>query len=254
LSYVAYDKASGTYSVVERSVPANKVIWEHAVPDGVFSPFPMTGLDKVRWSPDGSKLLVSNERAVAFDPRRDAVTELSTVPVIAEWGPDSDTVYSFVATDPTSPDNPSLGAFVEHHLASGTTQPLATSDDVEAAGFIRGTFLRGLLELSPDGARLALMAGAKEGGEVVRTYDVSRGAPALASPLTSTQTRESIVALQWSPDGKRLVTMSGSTGLQVELLVPASGQWTTLATVFAKFPKDFELDILGWYKQLTWTR
>ena len=36
LSYVAYDKASGTYSVVERSVPANKVIWEHAFPT-VFS-------------------------------------------------------------------------------------------------------------------------------------------------------------------------------------------------------------------------
>jgi hypothetical protein len=76
-------------------VPAAKMSLRQPVPPDTMARFPysLAPKDKLRWSPDGRKILISWGNAVVVDAETGSVESISRTPVVAEWAPSDKGVY-----------------------------------------------------------------------------------------------------------------------------------------------------------------
>ena len=192
--------------------------------------------EALRWSPDGTKFLISWDNASVLDFSTGEIERVSDTRVIAEWAPRGDAVYYFETTKPKrSRKGRALSAFNVKSLGSDSSRVLANEEKLASLGMTQvGGRHPGLLVLSPEGSALAVSTGQDPGGTSrLRLFDLEAGeAIALESPSQSFQAGGRIVAMDWSPDEKSIAALvvdeADSATLQV--LDREAGTWKTVAT------------------------
>lgn len=191
--------------------------------------------EALRWSPDGTKLLVSWDTVGVLDLATGRVEPISDTRVVAEWAPGSDAVYYYdVKSDPGS-EGRSVSSLNIKTLGSDEPTVLADEQRLQELGMI-GTpgVIPGLLAVSPSGSTLAATAGqSDEGTGTLRLYDLGDGEHiAVERPAQSFQTEGRMVAMDWSPDEDSIaflvVDETASTTLQV--LDLKTGRWDTVGS------------------------
>ena len=191
--------------------------------------------EALRWSPDGTKLLVSWDTVVVLDFATGRVEPISDTRAVAEWAPGSDAIYYYdVKRDPGSKGR-SVSSLNIKTLGSDEATVLADGQRLEELGMI-GTpgVIPGLLALSPSGSTLAATAGQSDDGTgTLRLYALADGELfAVERPAQSFQTEGRMVALDWSADGDSIAVLvvdeTDSTTLQV--LDLESGRWKAVGS------------------------
>jgi YVTN family beta-propeller protein len=196
-------------SLVVIDVTTKKV--KHAIrllEETVHLPFFFRMPDKLSWSSDGRRILVSWENAVVIDTDSGQIETVSEVPVIAEWTPEGDAVYYFEIEN-----RGVLGNFYVRRLNS--TSPILLMERARLAnvGLKAGSLGGGRLVLSPSGSKLAIVAGSTKGGiSSLSVYDLKKGDTiALDRPAHSFQTQEILTALEWAPGENSLAVLALSS-------------------------------------------
>jgi dipeptidyl aminopeptidase/acylaminoacyl peptidase len=137
---------------------------------------------KLRWSPDGKKILVSWDQAVVIDADTGEAEIVSTEPVIAEWAPGSDAVYYFEIKNPETKGKRALGDFYVKRLGAQAPVKLMDENRLEELGLATGNgVIPAFMTLSPGGSRLAIGSGLS--GESTGT--TPRPIPPAAHPTPS---------------------------------------------------------------------
>ncbi len=206
----------------------------------------------IRWSPDGRKILVSWDKVVVIDVVTGDAEEISPVPVLAEWAPDSDAVYYFEIEAFDKPRDQTLGEFFVKRLGAVSSIKLIDRERLTALGLTAQRPVLALMTLSPSGSRLAVAAGSTDGSSSnVHVYDLMEDETvAFAMPSQSFETSSLIAALEWAPDESSLAAaVVAEEGLNIDVLNLAEGDWTTLAMV----PVELR-QISGLGKFLSWTQ
>ncbi len=206
----------------------------------------------IRWSPDGQKILVSWDKVVVIDVGTGDAEEVSSVPVLAEWGPDSDAVYYFAIEALDGPRDQTLGDFFVKRLGAVGSIKLIDREHLEALGLTAQRPVLGLMTLSPRGSKLAVTVGSTGGGfSEVHIYDLmEEETVAFAMPSQSFEASSLIAALEWAPDESSLAAVVvAEEGLNIDVLNLTEGDWRTLATV----PVELR-QISGLGKFLSWTQ
>jgi dipeptidyl aminopeptidase/acylaminoacyl peptidase len=185
---------------------------------------------KVRWSPDGRRILVAGEMAVVATIATGSIDIIARQPVTTEWG-GAEAVYYFAQ----SQSGRTLGAFYRRRLADRKPTQVASADQVARLGATESIVpLSRRVVVSPDGKRLALWGRASENSpDIVRLYDMSVDSLIdLEKPAATFPQAGRIMGLQWGPQGRGLAALvSTNEGLEIQYLEAASGQWRKLATV-----------------------
>ena len=209
---------------------------------------------KVRWSPDGHKILVAGEIAVVAATGTGIIDTVARQPVTVEWGSTSDVVYYFAQSDSGgSPNAETLGTFYLRRLADSAPTLLAPADRVALLG-VPYAFVppSRRVALSPDGTRLAFWGRrSTDSADVVRVYDLTvDSAVDLGRPSATFRLPGRILGLQWGPDARGLATLvPAERGLEIRHLNLGTGEWKKLATVRAGGAADsygFGLLSLSW--------
>lgn len=211
--------------------------------------------NKFRWSPDGKKILVSWDYTIVIHTDANQVEMISDQRVMAEWSPNSDSVYYFDLVLTRYPSYGDLGNFNVRKLGEATPTVLMSQERVSALGlhtnvsafFMRAQdlqFNRGLLSLSPSGRQMVLVTGL-ESGSRLSVYDLALdGTLTLDTPNKSVEMASSIGAVEWSPDETKLAVVAvGETQqppVAVRVLDLKTDQWTTLAQMDFQVP-SFQL-------------
>jgi YVTN family beta-propeller protein len=214
----------------------------------VHLPYFFTMPDKLSWSPDGRRILVSWENAVVVDVNSGQIETISSAPVIAEWTPDGDAVYYFEIEN-----RGILGNFYVRRLNSKLPVLLMERARLANVGFKSGSIGGGRLALSPSGSKLAFAAGSTKGGVSSLTiFELKKGETiALDEPIHRFQTQEVLTALEWAPGENSVAVMAMAGGCCViKTLDIDTGEWNLLANVAIDLR---EPEVLG-LKTLSWTR
>jgi len=202
--------------------------------DPEYGPGSFSEPEAIRWSPDGTKLLVSWDSAVVIDLANGDAETISDRRVVADWAPSGDAVYYFQTDEPDDAGRRTLGGFYVKESGSEAIQlmdadGLAAIDHFGSPGPIPV-----MISLSPTGSMLAVTAEPPEGNiSLVKVYGLASGdAVALDKPSLTVPANGRIVAIEWSPEEGRLaaVVVGGSGMVTLELLDLAMETWTTLAT------------------------
>lgn len=164
---------------------------------------------KFRWSPDGQKILIVWQSTAVVDVTNGGSETISDSTLAAEWTPDSQAVYFLGFSDAAPPE---LESFNVKPVGPGEARKLADKNALAKLGMKSNgtTASLGLLGLSPDATRIALVGGVDK-GSVVYIFDLSEsGAIAFDNPAGRLQTTEPIIALDWAPEsnGLAFVTVS----------------------------------------------
>jgi len=216
--------------------------------DTVHLPYFFTMPDKLSWSPDGRRILVSWENAVVVDVNSGQIETVSSTPVIAEWTPEGDAVYYFEIEN-----RGILGNFYVRRLNSKLPVLLMERARLANVGLKSGSIGGGRLALSPSGSRLALAAGSTKGSASSLTiYELKKGETvALDRPVHSFQLQEVLTAVEWGPGEKSVAVLAMAGGCCViKTLNIDTGEWNFLANVAIDLR---EPEVLG-LKTLSWTR
>ena len=250
----------GEFWVVVVSVADRKLLSKHRLPEGILKlPNHLSPPNQFRWSPDGQKLLVSWEAVAVVDTESGSVQRLSEGPVVAEWAPDSSGVYYLEIANWDSPGKRAFGGFYFRKLGAEEAVEVMGAKQLVAAGLRWPLGLHyGIMSLSPSATRLALVVGPT--GDAAGTLLVYEPKPgemlALERPARRYDTDGRIATLQWSPAEERLavimVGLTGSEGVQIQVLDLSSGEWKTVATVPLKLTVA-GIEVLA-FKNLSWTR
>ena len=189
--------------------------------------------EALRWSPDGSKFLISWDRAVVLDFDTGKIEIISDERVVAEWAPGSDAIYYFEAE--RRPTGRAISSFNIKKLGAESATSLADKQRLEELGMVGVPgLIPALLALSPSGSAMAMATGqSADGTGRLQVYGLQDGGGvALETPSHSFQAEGRIVAMDWSPDGDSIAALmvdeDDSPTLQVLDLV--TGTWKTVAT------------------------
>ncbi len=214
----------------------------------------LTMPEKIRWSPDGGKVLVSWDKAVVLDIATGRIETISDKPVIAEWAPGSDAIYYFATKGRTETGAEALRGFYVKGLGPGGPTRLMDEGRLAALG-MKGAQgpIPGLVALSPMGSKLAVTAGSSdEGVSRVQVYDLlAAEVVALDRPSQSFQAEGVIMALEWAPDEDSLaVLVVDKAGVAtIRALDITTDRWETLATPAIDVER---IDLIP--KVLSWAR
>ena len=210
--------------------------------------------EKIRWSPDGGKILVSWDKATVLDIVTGNIETISDKRVIADWAPGSDAIYYFEIKDRTKTGGKALESFYVKRLGSGGPTRLVDEDRLAGLSMTgaRGP-IPGIIVLSPRGSKLAVTAGSSEESiSRVHVYDLTEAATiALDDPSKSFQASGVIMALDWAPGEDSLAALIvDETGVATLRVVDlTTGVWRTLATPVLDVER---IDLIP--KVLSWTR
>jgi hypothetical protein len=236
-------------------VAGGRIAVRHRLPTGVVPVlYPAVGKDKLCWSPDGTRILVSWQGLAVVEAASGRVQLHLEQPVVAEWAAASDALwYLGLSARERASERALTGLFAQR---LGQTGPLLLADGkaLAAAGLVAARSLAyAVTALSPSGERLAVAAGGPgSAGGTLRIHEVGPGRPpAPDRPARSFPTRGIVTALEWSPDGSALaLVQAGVEGVAVEVLDLGQGSWRTLASFELRAA---EVEVLGG-KNLSWSR
>lgn len=260
ISIVPGNAAENVVSVVIIDVAGGKVLSRHGVPSWAVTP------SKFRWSPNGRKILLVNGisfvgGAVVIDTETGATETLTDKFIIAEWAPDSDSVYYF-----------EINVIVEQELVGfylkklGDSKPVKLMDKEKVDSLGLKTWVQ--INLSPESTMLLVVGGIltsagvpkNEFKEFIYIYDVSDGKTVvLNTPYKKFQVEDLITSLEWSPDGNSLAALvldaSQMTTAKIKIMDLLKGKWKTVATLnTVKISGTDLIDMLYLGKTLSWTK
>jgi dipeptidyl aminopeptidase/acylaminoacyl peptidase len=252
--------AENVASVIVIDITEEKVLLKNSVPVWVV-------LSKFRWSPNGRKILLINGNqlvggAVVIDTEAGSTEILTDKFIIAEWAPDSDSVYYFEINVNQSYQK-ELEGFYLKKLGGSKPVKLADKKKVESLGL--KTWLQ--IKLSPGNAKLLVAGGIltqdgpkNEVKDFIYIYDVSNGKTViLDKSYKKYQTEDLITSLEWSPDENSLAAftldVSEMIAAKIKILNLLKGTWKTVATPdTSKVPAMNLIDMLYLGKTLSWTQ
>ena len=214
-------------------------------------PYCMAFVNKFRWSPDGRSILLSwgNTIVANVDARR--IRVVSETWSSADWC-DSGTTVCFFEVDREGRDAPPRG-FYSANLQSGERDVLLDGDAIAGSMLTRSPFVPvPLVNTSPDGGQLVVNSQAKDGGTVLRFYELTSPArPDLRRPDKTVHTAETIPQVVWSPSGRSIaaIAASGWTNFRLLRFDLSTDQWTVLAELALGSdtpPEAFAYKALSW--------
>jgi hypothetical protein len=246
-------------SIALIDVAAKKVQSRFAIPRGVTNiPSYSTPPNKLRWSADGRRILLSWESAVVLDTKSGTFELLPGGPIVAEWAPGGDAIYYLDVINRDKP-SPTLAGLYRAMLGSGTPPTrLLDQQQLSFMGLaVTARIVLGVMTLSPAGTKLAvaLGSGAADAGRL-NVYAIGAGPDGLVTdkPLATFQTEELIAAIEWAPDETQVALIAvAKDGVKIRAVNLATGAWRTLATLGPLDLNGREAEVLA-FKALSWTQ
>ena len=186
--------------------------------------------EALRWSPDGSRFLISWDKAVVLNFETGKIETISEKRVIAEWASDSKGVYYFDAE--RRGEGRSVTGLSFKRLG-GEAIELADEQRLEELGMVGAPgIIPALIALSPSGSAMAMAVGQSPEGTMLRIYDKpSSDALDPATPSQSFEAEGRVVAMDWSPESDAIAVLSVvESDTKLLVLDLATGDWTTVGT------------------------
>jgi hypothetical protein len=246
-------------SIALIDVAAKKIQSRFAIPRGVTNiPSYSTPPNKLRWSADGRKILISWESAAVLDTKNGTFELLPGGPIVAEWAPGGDAIYYLDIINRDKP-SPTLAGLYRATLGSGTPPTrLLDQQQLSFRGLaVTARVVLGVMTLSPAGTKLAvaLGSGAGDAGRL-NVYAVGAGPDGLVTdtPLAAFPTEELIAAIEWAPDEAQVAVVAvAKDGVKIRAVNLGTGAWRTLATLGPLDLNGREAEVLA-FKALSWTQ
>jgi Tol biopolymer transport system component len=224
---------------------------------------------KLRWSPDGRKILVSGRSTglstFVVDTNTGGIKRIGDRPGFAFWGPNSDAVYYFdiiyKGGDIASPTD--LGDFSLQKLDGSPPIKVMKTEQLKKALRLTGADLPAMMRdrdeaitLSPSGSRLAITLPRASKETDIYLYDLSQGEIiAINAPFQSFRTKDLIFALEWAPDEKSLAAVGPAAGgFGIKVLDLKKDAWRTLAIIPHVDGEPVEDYYAFGFKTISWTQ
>ena len=247
-------------SIALIDVAAKKVQSRFGIPRGVTNiPSYSTPPNKLRWSADGRKILLSWESAAVLDTKSGTFELLPGGPIVAEWAPGGDAIYYLDVINRDRPPGPTLTGLYRTKLGSGTPPTrLLDQQQLSAMGLaVSARVVLGTMTLSPGGTKLAVGLGSSTGGSgKLHVYAIGAAPDSLVpdKPLATFQTEELIAAIEWAPDETQVAVVAvAKDGVKIRAVNLGTGGWRTLATLGPLDLNGREAEVLA-FKALSWTQ
>jgi hypothetical protein len=248
-------ESSAPASLAVIVVPAAQLLSRYELPsETVRLPRRSKPLNAFHWSADGQRILLAWENAIVLDTRDGKVTPITPDFAVAEWTAGGDAVLYFRV------EGEKLGGFYRQALDGSPAVKLASREQVAALGLRPMEESYGLMLLSPDRKRLAVVFGTERPGvSAVRIYDAAfcssgdpaRPCPDLATPLATYSTAGAIATLEWAPDGTALAAVAvAPEGAVLQVLDLGTGLWRS--PLPGAILQEDELPVLGYIRVLSW--
>ena len=209
--------------------------------------------NKISWSRDGQKVLISWDKAVVIDAVTGKPEVVTSKPVLAEWAPGSDAIYYFEIKRGEVRRNLTLGAFYVKKLGADSPELLINEQRVSEMGLSNAwSPIPGALALSPSGGKIAMTGGGdSEGNSVLYVFDLTGELQSsFESSPESYAVEGHIAALDWAPDDEGVAALvSTDAGVSVDTLDLATGEWTTVTTSKIEMR---QIEFLG--KAISWSQ
>ena len=251
ISYVTVLDAE-TGKVVYRDGPFD--FWD-AEADPEYGPANFSLPEALRWSPDGSRFLVSWDTAGVVDTVAGTMDSVSASRVIVAWAPSGDAVYYFSTSRPDLERRRTLTGFFLKELGADPVQ-LFDSQALAEIGLVgEPSKVPALMALSPKASKLAVATKpAGPAGSVLRVYGPTReGRIELDRPFLTVPSSGEILAMEWGPNDGRIaaIVQHESGGATLEVLDLASGTWDVLPVTDINPGSLDKIDltqkVLGWH-------
>lgn len=217
-------------------------------------PFTMFPPDKLRWSPDGRKLLISWGAALVLDFTNEKFQLISKKAVLAEWSPNSKEVYFIEIEERFDPTKTAFHSFKVFDLDRENSLTLADRGQLSEIGFAVGPTW-GKIELSTGGSYLAVGVGMGGRGQndAVRIYDLRADAKIDLSEPSKVIKTNHILSLDWSPNERALAVADvRKNTVEFKVINLADQQSTILDRLVLE--NVFEVEAIAFFKNLSWTR
>ena len=247
-------------SIALIDVAAKKVQSRFGIPRGVTNiPSYSTPPNKLRWSADGRKILLSWESAAVLDTKSGTFELLPGGPIVAEWAPGGDAIYYLDVINRDRPPGPTLTGLYRTKLGSGTPPArLLDQQQLSAMGLaVSARVVLGTMTLSPGGTKLAVGLGSSTGDSgKLHVYAIGAAPDSLVpdKPLATFQTEELIAAIEWAPDETQVAVIAvAKDGVKIRAVNLGTGGWRTLATLGPLDLNGREAEVLA-FKALSWTQ
>ena len=225
--------------------------------DAEIIPSYSTPPNKLRWSADGRRILISWESAAVLDTKSGTFELLPGGPIVAEWAPGGDAIYYL---DVINRDRgPTLAGLYRATLGSGTPPTkLLDQQQLSFMGLaVTARVVLGVMTLSPAGTKLAVAfgSGAGDSGRL-NVYAIGAAPDSLVTdkPLATFPTEELIAAIEWAPDETQVAVIAvAKDGVKIRAMNLGTGAWRTLATLGPLDLNGREAEVLA-FKALSWTQ
>jgi hypothetical protein len=239
--------------------PARRAIGRrYRLPEGLVSvPMYLSAVDKLRWAPDGTAVLLSWGAGAILELEPGRVDWISRAPIIGDWAPDGRGVYFFEIRDPDNPRQRGLGEFFYRPRGDGSKRRLADRQSLDKIALKEPRFLVfGRVLLSPSGRQLAVAAGSDGDSSGIRLYSgLSSDDLDVTKPERTIWVDAVVTALEWSPDERKLAAvLVRRARVSIEQYDIHRGTWTRVGTLdLAKLPGP-AIDLLGLLRVVSWTQ
>ena len=239
------------------------------IPIGVLEfPYPTTPSNSFSWSPDGKHILVSWASSVVITVDTGRHVIITKGYSIAEWAPNSRSVY-FFDFKPEYEGAPeglyAVKGFFQRSLSQDSAKLL--KNDVKLAElniFDHPGIFYMRLTLSPKGKKMAMVVGAgKEKNqrkgcllvyEMTNIENIDLGKPARRIEIDKQRVIDHI---SFSPDEEEIgcLVMTNRDKYTIETLDLKTGKWKKLGDLTFNIGNYgiAALDFIGWHKALSWT-
>jgi WD40 repeat protein len=269
LAFLTYAQVKGKST--ERSLIVMDADWtimkgpgvvEYRVPAATLAGFPplMAPPDKLRWSPDGQRILISWGNVAVMDVRDGALTVIHPDCAAATWMPRGDGVLYLAVR--TAGIREWTGVFLQRLDGAAPVQ-IADAARLSQLGLLRPGPNSGMLDLSPDGTSLALAGGDGYLGNAVHIFSMAAdGSVRLENPRRTFRNVGAVISLDWAPEGRDLAVAfinqlsESGTPKTIDLITAIyseAGSPRMLGRVHLPAGNEY-LDFLGQTRILSWSR